>query len=150
MLLEFPFYKNYLELVQMELNALASVKISGHTLSKFAVIGSGPLPLTSLCVMEFLQNQPGSVSCHNIDQDPQAISSSRNTCKALGYTNMCFQCNGAQDANCNLGFFDVVYLAALVGATSKAKRDIIASVVTRMRPGALLVLRSARKYHTWC
>lgn len=56
---------------------------------------------------------------------------------------MCFQCADASRGTLDLGQFDVVYLAALVGTCCKAKLEIIANVVRVMRPGALLVLRTA-------
>ena len=43
----------------------------------------------------------------------------------------------------DLGCFDIVYLAALVGTCSGHKREIMADVVKRMKPGALIVMRSA-------
>jgi len=39
--------------------------------------------------------------------------------------------------------FDVVYMAALVGMSQAEKEMIILQVADRMRPGALLVVRSA-------
>lgn len=150
MLLAFPYHNNYVELIRMELNALASVKPAGNNLNQFAIIGSGPLPLTSLCILDHLNKQDQFVTCHNIDQNPEAISSSNNVCRALGHTKkaICFQCSNAKDTNLDLSGFDVVYLAALVGACGERKRDILASVVQRMRPGAFILLRSARKSST--
>ena len=58
---------------------------------------------------------------------------------------MCFQCSYAEDRKSDLRFFDVVYLAALVGISDEQKHGMIKSVVERMRPGAMLVLRSARR-----
>lgn len=56
---------------------------------------------------------------------------------------MCFCCADAQADTLKLCHFDVVYLAALTGITGEQKHDVIASVVKRMRSGALLVLRTA-------
>lgn len=147
MLVALPYHENYMQLIRMELHALASVKTPGCDLCKFAIIGSGPLPLTSLCISYYLKQQDGLITCHNIDQNPMAISSSRHVCKALGHTEktMCFHCTDANDAEIDLGYVDVVYVAALVGACSEEKRKIMASLVTCMRPGTLVVLRSARK-----
>lgn len=43
----------------------------------------------------------------------------------------------------SLSNFNIVFLAALVGLDTTAKVSIIKAVVSRMRPGALLVTRSA-------
>lgn len=58
---------------------------------------------------------------------------------------MTFQCTEATDGNSeqNLETFDVVYLAALVGNTKVQKEEIINDISSRMRPGALLIIRSA-------
>jgi len=39
--------------------------------------------------------------------------------------------------------FDVVYLAALVGTSGPEKRQILRDLVSKMKPGALVVVRSA-------
>ena len=129
----------------MEIQALHSVAPYG-TLTKFAVLGSGPLPLTSLCISSALQHEKYGPACiHNVDNDPLAIAQSSKLCHALGHTEkaICFRCADAQADTLELCHFDVVYLAALAGICHEQKHEIIASVVKRMRPGALLVLRTA-------
>jgi len=129
----------------MEVNALHTVE-PDRPLAKFAVLGSGPLPLTSVCIMAALRHRKCGPTCiHNVDQDPLAIAQSRKLCCALGYSEetMCFHCADAQADTLDLLSFDVVYLVALAGTCYKQKHDIITSVVKRMRPGALLVLRTA-------
>ena len=145
MLLAFPYYSNYIDLVRMELNALASVKpdFAPHT---FAMIGSGPLPLTPLCIADQLKSQGyGCITCHNVDLNPQAMEYSINMCKALGHAagTMCFHCADASSDDVDLRTFDVVYLAALVGGCSSHKQSILANIIRRMSPGTLVVLRSA-------
>ena len=56
---------------------------------------------------------------------------------------MAFSYDCAGGTQNDLSDFDVVYVAALVGATSKEKREIFSKVLERMRPGALLVVRTA-------
>jgi nicotianamine synthase len=56
---------------------------------------------------------------------------------------MAFKCDSAGGAQNDLGLFDVVYVAALVGATTAEKREIFKRVLAQMRPGALLVVRTA-------
>ena len=142
MLLTFPYHKNYVDLVRMEMNAIASVK-PDFTSQTFAFLGSGPLPLTSLCISRHLKSE--CVTCYNIDQDAMAITTAVETCEALGHSpeTMCFQCASAGSPEIDLGCCDIVYLAALVGSCSRHKREIVADVVKRMKPGALVVMRSA-------
>lgn len=129
----------------MELNALKTFT-PNETLGKFVVLGSGPLPLTALCIADALQDSHRRPVCiHNIDQDRQAIAKASKLCQALGHTEetMCFHCADAQADGLDLRQFDVVYLAALVGTSHGEKEKIIGSVVRRMRSRALLVLRTA-------
>ena len=145
MLLSFTYFDNYVDLVRMELNAIASVTVDQPP-SKFAILGSGPLALTSLCILEALkrQNHP-PVSVHNVDHDSWAISTSTELCRKLGYStvSMNFHCADAKSKSLDLYIFDVVYLAALVGINNEQKKDTIIEIVSHMRPGALLMLRSA-------
>ena len=145
MLLNFNYYQNYVDLTRMELNAIASIALDKPH-RKFAVLCSGPLPLTSLCILNALnKSSQGPVSIHNVDRDPWAISSSAELCRRLGHdpSTMQFHCADVKSLTLNLYEFDVVYLAALVGISSKQKHDHVLQLVSRMRPGALLMLRSA-------
>ena len=145
MLLAFPYHSNYIDLVRMELNALSSVK-PNFAPRTFAMIGSGPLPLTPLCIADQLKSQGyGCITCHNVDLNPQAMEYSIDMCKALGDAagTMCFHCADASSDDVDLRTFDVVYLAALVGGCSCHKQSILANMVRRMSPGTLVVLRSA-------
>ncbi len=142
MLLAFPYHQNYVELIRLEMSAIASVK-PDFIARNFAFLGSGPLPLTSLCISHHLQSE--CVTCHNFDQDATAIKTAVTLCGALGHSSetMCFQCASAGSPEVDLGRFDVVYMAALVGDCNRQKHEIMANVVKRMKPGALVVIRSA-------
>lgn len=61
---------------------------------------------------------------------------------------MVFKCENAGRLQTCLRSFDVVYVAALVGNTGKEKREIFSAVLKRMRPGALLVVRTAHALRT--
>lgn len=128
----------------MELYALFSM--SSTTPQSFAFIGSGPLPLTSLCIADILDKEDSTtpLRIHNIDRDERAILLSSSLCRSLGRRarSMTFSCTDASEGQ-DLKNFDVVYLAALVGSTKEQKGEIISDVARRMRAGALLVLRSA-------
>ena len=142
MLLTFPYHRNYIDLVRMEMNAIASVKPDFRR-QNLAFLGSGPLPLTSICISHHLESE--GVTCHNIDQDAAAITTAVTLCRALGHSakTMRFQHASASSPDVDLACFDIVYVAALVGGCSRHKREVVTHVVKRMKPGALVVMRSA-------
>lgn len=143
MLRRFTYYSNYVDLTRLELSMILALSVDPPRM--FAFIGSGPLPLSSLCIADSLSRENGEkVLVHNIDNHYRAIEQSSEMCRALGAYAQClrFQCAEATAAD-GLEAYDVVYLASLVGPTQTQKRDIISNLVQRMRPGALLVLRSA-------
>jgi nicotianamine synthase len=121
------------------------VKGSQENLRKFAFIGSGPLPLTSLCLVSSIYSNLAEISVLNIDSSAHAISLSKTLCSQLGEyaRGMSFLCSDASAPSLDLSGFDVVYLAALVGTTQAQKEKVLQNVVRKMRPGALLVVRSA-------
>ncbi|KAF3016814.1 hypothetical protein E8E14_010316 [Neopestalotiopsis sp. 37M] len=53
LLRSFPYYQNYVELARMELCALYAVEPLMPR--RVAFVGSGPLPLTSLCLLQYLR-----------------------------------------------------------------------------------------------
>ena len=133
-----------MDLVRLELSAISSIAVDKCG-PKYAVVGSGPLPLTSICLANALNDNHHQPICiHNIDRDPWAILKSAELCRRLGYgpATMCFHCGDVQSNGIDFQEFDIVYLAALVGMSTQAKRDIVANISSRMRPGALLLLRS--------
>lgn len=151
----FPYYNNYEELTRLELCAILSATKTPP--SKVAFIGSGPLPLTSLCLLQSLKQDalvtsmsPASGTLAepivlNVDYDEAAIAASRSLCLALGEhgKGMEFICAEATSPAKDLSEFDVVYMAALVGMSQAEKEGIMLQVVGRMRKGALLVVRSS-------
>ncbi|KAK4121253.1 Nicotianamine synthase [Parathielavia appendiculata] len=165
----FPYYENYEELTRLELCAILSATKTPPR--RVAFIGSGPLPLTSLCLLQSLKHDallarlapatphpPNGTAIDmsvlspatdplilNVDYDPAAIAASLTLSLALGETGsgMEFICAEATSPSKDLAEFDVVYMAALVGMSQAEKEGIILQVVDRMRAGALLVVRSS-------
>ncbi|KAK4657479.1 hypothetical protein QC762_213390 [Podospora pseudocomata] len=162
----FPYYENYEDLTRLEVCSILSATKKAPR--RVAFIGSGPLPLTSLCLLQALKNdvavrsltQPTTNNTTatdnaanqepivlNIDYDEAAISASLKLSLALGErgNGMEFICAEATSASASrdLSEFDVVYMAALVGVTQTDKEKIMLEVISRMRRGALLVVRSS-------
>ena len=143
MLRQFTYYSNYVDLTRLELNMILALSVDPPR--TFAFIGSGPLPLSSICIADSLARESGGKTLvHNIDNHLPAIEQSSKMCRTLGVHAEClrFQCAEATSAE-GLQEYDVVYLASLVGTTQAQKTDIISNLVKRMRPGALLVIRTA-------
>ncbi|TLS27034.1 hypothetical protein PpBr36_04880 [Pyricularia pennisetigena] len=145
----FPYFGNYEELVRIELSAIFTVLHAPP--AKIAYIGSGPLPLTSFCLLQALTEGPnpwGSsspIEILNIDRSADAVATSKALAQDLGLVEkgMQFTVSDADDEKLDLSGFPVVCLAALVGATQSEKEDLLCSIASRMDAGALLVTRSA-------
>lgn len=143
----FPYYQNYIDLSRLECCTLEAFLPSPP--KHVAFIGSGPLPLTSLCMLDRYPD----ARVHNIDRDVSALQISRELCERLGY-GMTFSCedvsvdgNGSGTVESGSSMwqtFDVVFLAALVGMDAASKLAILSSMVQRVRPGTLVVARSAQ------
>jgi nicotianamine synthase len=114
--------------------------------TELAFIGSGPLPLTSLCMLDRYPN----VSVHNIDRDVDALEASRKLCGILGYARMTFEHADITDATTTTKWqsYQVVFLAALVGMDTVCKRAILQSLAAKLKPGCLVVARSAHGLRT--
>ncbi|PQE07030.1 nicotianamine synthase protein [Rutstroemia sp. NJR-2017a BBW] len=164
----FPYHNNYEKLTHLELSAISSTGISLSSVSKIAFIGSGPMPLTSFYLLSELNSinledphqakpintptppsTPGNqtpenlplVSITNIDINARANQQAQGLCTSLGghlVTGMKFVDAEAGSNDVDLTEFDVVWLAALVGAGQKEKE-----VVGKMKKGSLLVMRGA-------
>ncbi|KAM7218696.1 Nicotianamine synthase 2 [Rhypophila decipiens] len=150
----FRYYSNYVELAWFE---LCGIRAAGReTPKRIAFIGSGPLPLTSLCLLQELKKEADNesdaqgIKVLNVDCDQAAIDISRAMCHAVGEWSqgMEFLCAEAGSPEVDLTEYDVVYMAALVGVSQEKKEEITLKVVNSMRPGSLLVVRSAAGIRT--
>jgi nicotianamine synthase len=88
---------------------------------------------------------------HNIDRDISALQASQELCDRLGYADrMSIACTDvsavdiAAKSVTEWQSFDVVFLAALVGMDTQSKLSILESLANKLRPGALVVARSAK------
>lgn len=163
----FPYHSNYVDLTALELHALSSA-IDLHHVRKIAFIGSGPLPLSSLCLLQQLpsqsckagrdltaaacpDNDAPRVSILNIDREAEAIHLSRALTEKLGPAvakSMRFVCAAVGDSSTStlaeLQTCDVVFVAALVGTSAEEKTHILERVAAGMRGGSLMVVRTAK------
>jgi hypothetical protein len=134
-LARFPYAGNYRRLARMELDLLAET--TDRRPSRVAFVGSGPLPLTSLHVAAEL-----GVPVDNLDRDAAAVALGERVARSLGPAPLTFRCMDVADAD--LAGYDLVILAALVGAGGPEKRAVLRHLAASMAPGAVLLARSAR------
>ncbi|ERN02134.1 hypothetical protein AMTRI_Chr02g223380 [Amborella trichopoda] len=136
----FPYNSNYLKLSRLEFNILS--QYTSKTPKSLAFVGSGPLPLTSITLA---LNHLKFTNFHNYDIDTGANS------MALGLVSshpdlskrMFFHNANIMDVSHRLRDYDVVFLAALVGMSTREKAKVVKHLAKHMAPGALLMLRSA-------
>lgn len=99
------------------------------------------MPLTSLCMLD----RYPKASVLNIDRDLDALAVSQELCERLGCNRMTF---ANEDitlvSTTDWTAFEVVFLAALVGTDTESKVDILTSLASKLKPGTLVVARSAQ------
>lgn len=145
----FPYYINYEQLTRFELHAMLTA--ADAIPRKVAFLGSGPLPLSSLCFLDqvkelSLEDDRKAIQIFNIDMNGEAIRLSQNLIHALGPwgEGMHFVHGEAGAEGLDMSQFDVIHMAALVGKTQEEKEEIILKIAKQMKIGALMVVRSAR------
>ncbi|WP_158542861.1 nicotianamine synthase family protein [Phytoactinopolyspora halophila] len=132
---QFPYLSNYRLLARMEAGAVA--RAVDHPVRSLAFVGSGPLPMSA-----FLLARELGAAVDGIDRDPVAVTTARRLARALGLSHLRIVHEGA--GRVDLSGYDVVVLAALVGATGEEKAGVLAHLARSMAPGATLLIRSAR------
>ncbi|MFC8797071.1 nicotianamine synthase family protein [Promicromonospora sp. NPDC057138] len=139
----FPYLDNYDRLTALEVHVLthSSGARSGRTPTSVAVLGCGPLPLSTLGYADAL-----GCPVVGLDRDPAAVALARRVAARVGTAGVRFE--QADAANVALAGYDAVVLAALVGETPSAKAAILDRIAGAMRPGAMLLARSARGLRT--
>lgn len=156
-LARFPFSANYRLLHAMERDALEQVvgpPGTARPVRRAALVGAGPLPLTALLLHARL---PVTVDC--IDRDVAALDAGRRVADALDVRGIHFlrgdvgaepgaEGRRATGSRIDLGAYDLVVLAALVGRTPGEKARAIEHLRAATPPRTVLVLRSARGLRT--
>lgn len=139
----FPYLRNYEQLTELELHMLAGLGCDLSGLNRICFIGGGPLPLSALLLGQRLH-----AVVDVVDRDREATALARDVSGRLGLSERLRTWTiDALDALA-VSDCDVVILAALVGAGQEDKRRILAGLGARMRPGSLLVARSAHGLRT--
>lgn len=135
---DFIYYDNYVSLVQFEMDNL-KIYAKNISITRAVVIGSGPLPLTSV---EILKHVSPSAVVTNYDHSEEAVELA--TIVVSGNERTFVENRTALDINANdLRHVDLVYLAALVGTDKVEKKKIVDHLYTVMKSGSILIARSA-------
>jgi nicotianamine synthase len=135
-LLGCPNYCNYVQLCDVEIHSV--IALTGRTPKRLLFAGSGPVPITSVLFVNGFQ-----LAVDNLEVDREAFDLGRHLVQQLGKAeSMGFIHSDLRDFT-DLEVYDVVCLAALVGLSPEEKREITAYLSRHMRPGALLLVRSA-------
>ena len=129
----FPYLQNYRDLTRIEYHAVAGHAPRAPRRALF--VGSGPLPLSALLLARH------GVQVDAVDIDPEAVELGGRLAAALG-DDVRVAAGDVLDLG-DLGAYDLVCVAALVGLDPGEKAAALAHVRTRMRPGALVLARSA-------
>ncbi|GAA0160305.1 hypothetical protein LIER_16887 [Lithospermum erythrorhizon] len=137
----FPYFSNYIKLSHLEYNILSQHYPSGAP-NRVGFVGSGPLPLTSICLAMYHMT---TTVFDNYDIDAEAnIMASRLIASDLDLSKrMFFHTKNIMKVTTKLKDYDAVFLAALVGMNKEDKVQVIDHLATNMEPGALLIVRSA-------
>ncbi|HEY2224995.1 nicotianamine synthase family protein [Actinomycetospora sp.] len=137
-LARFPYHQNYVDLTRLEHHTVAG--LTSDPVRRVLFIGSGPLPLTSL-----LLAQRHGCEVDNIDREPDAVRLGGEIAAALGGTGLRFRVGDVLDGRdgYDRDRYDLVYLAALAGLDPDSKRRLLEHLGRRLRPGTLVLARSA-------
>jgi nicotianamine synthase len=137
-LARFPYHQNYRDLTRLEHHAVAGVTSSLPRRVLF--IGSGPLPLTSLLLAERY-----GCEVDNLDREPDAVRLGADVAAGLGGTGLRFRLGDVLDGRDGYDWagYDLVYLAALAGLDPDAKHQLLDHLGRRLRPGTVVLARSA-------
>ena len=138
-LAEFPYRRNYAELMAMEVHALAGMGIDPERRERACFVGGGPLPLSPLLLSRRLR-----CPIEVVDRDPEAVELAGRLLDRLGASDA-VRVREADAANLAgiVEDCDTVLLAALVGLDRTGKSAILAGLAERVRPGTVLIARGA-------
>ncbi|XP_077217227.1 nicotianamine synthase-like [Tasmannia lanceolata] len=136
----FPYYDNYVKLSSLECTILSQNGVVEP--KRVAFVGSGPMPLTSIIMAT---HHLKSTCFDNYDIDELANNMA---CKLVATDTelerrMRFKTCDIMDVREELGGFDCIFLAALVGMSKEEKVGILEHIRKYMKSGGILLVRSA-------
>ena len=134
---QYPYYKSYEHVTKLEYQALSAC--FGKPLHRILMVGSGPLPMTSIQLVKYVGKD---LLIDSLDINEEASQIGEQICKVLGLTSqMHFITRDILEKN-DLAQYDAIWLAALAG-NSHNKARLIDHLHVHTRPGTLMLVRTA-------
>ncbi|KAG6705705.1 hypothetical protein I3843_07G187500 [Carya illinoinensis] len=137
----FPYYENYVKLANMEHEILIENGVLQP--KNVAFVGSGPMPLTSI-IMATHHMKSAHFDNFDIDEKANEVASRIVASDAELEKRMKFMTCNIMHVREELGDYDCIFLAALVGMSSEEKVKILGHVRKYMKQGGILLVRSAK------
>lgn len=137
----FPYYQNYIKLAHLEHKILNDNGVVNP--KKVAFVGSGPLPLTSI-IMAMQHMKTTYFDNYDIDSMANDVAGKIVASDAELEGRMKFWTRDIVEVKEELGGYDCVFLAALVGMKKEEKVKILGHLRKYMKEGGILVVRSAK------
>ncbi len=134
---QFPYAENYRELTRRELALLEKSGLQQRAVSRAAVVGSGPLPLTAW----WLHELTGAHVTH-VDVSAAAIDHMVRLAQSLNWSCDALHVDG-RDGGLAADTFDVIYIAGLAGETLAEKQQIVDAALPALKADGRLVMRGA-------
>ncbi|CAK9329828.1 unnamed protein product [Citrullus colocynthis] len=140
-LILFPYYHNYIKLANLENKILKDNGVVNP--KKVAFVGSGPLPLTSI-IMAMKHMKGTHFDNYDVDSVANDVAGKIVGSDAELEGRMKFWTRDIVEVKEELGGYDCVFLAALVGMKKEDKVKIIKHLRKYMKEGGIVVVRSAK------
>ncbi len=137
---EFPYYGNYAQLTDFELQQLREyIDLDGK---KLLFIGNGALPLTAIM---FKEKKP-SLEIRCIDRDKEFVEYAKRLLLRLGISDIYVSHHDISDLDAlvqsEISISEIVFIAALVGSSSQQKNTILSNMHPYTIPASLIAVRS--------
>lgn len=134
---DYPYHEHYIRATRLEFQTLAACY--GKPLRRILMVGSGPLPMTSV---QLINNGGEDLTVDNLDISEEAAQIGEQITSRLGLNQQMRFLTGDILKSVELGDYDAIWLAALAG-DSHNKARLVNHLYQCMSPGALLLVRTA-------
>ncbi|XP_058113265.1 nicotianamine synthase-like [Magnolia sinica] len=131
----FPYYTNYVKLAGLEYGILSENGVVQP--KRVAFVGSGPMPLTSIIMaIHHMKTTRFDMLANNVAH--RIVATDDELARRME-----FKTSDVMDVREELGEFDCIFLAALVGMSKEEKVKVVGHLRKYMKGGGILLVRSA-------